>query len=360
MIIGIDASRFNLEKKTGVEVYSDYIISNIAKIASAQKKHKIILYCKQNQSIPTEITDTKNIEIKRIKGKRLWTQFRLSATLSKNKPDVLFIPSHVLPIINGKKNVITIHDVAFMSFPEVYSLKQRFYLKLTTKKACKKANTIIVPSKATSGDLIKYFKCNPEKIKIIYHGLDASTLPKAKKSDDAAPYILFIGRLESKKNLIRLLKAFNNFQKTHSDWKLILAGPKAVGSDKIYESIKDLNLENKVETPGYITDIEKSQLLTNAKIFAFPSLAEGFGFPILEAFNYKIPVLTSNSSSMKEIGGEGALYINPLDTTEIQEGLEKLANNTELVNKLLQKQPAILKKYTWQESAEKTWNVLTS
>lgn len=357
MIIGIDASRYGMAHKTGVERYSDHIIDELCHLANQEKKTNLQLYCREQNNRPKINGDyCENIIIK---GKRLWTQYYLSKYLKKNKPDLLFVPSHVLPLNLGKKNVIMIHDLAFVNFAEAYSPMQRFFLKVTTRRACKKADKIIVPSEATKKDLIKLYKCPEDKIKIIYHGFDDLNLPKYDHKEKE-PLILYVGRIETKKNLIRLVKAFANFKKKNPEWKMILAGPFGHGSDKIIEAIKENCLENEIKTPEYISEDEKHELLQKASIFAFVSLAEGFGFPILEAFHFKTPVLTSAGCATEEVGGNAACYINPLDTTSIQEGLEKLASNKAIRDELINNMPTRLKKFSWKKSGEKTWKLLRS
>lgn len=358
MIIGIDASRFNAAKRTGIEHYSDEIITGLVNKAKKQKTHVLRLYAKKETQFPEDFNHTQ-IEIVRVRGKRLWTQIRLSAKLMRSKPDSLFIPSHAFPLVTAKKNYITIHDVAFAKYPEVYSTTQRLYLHYITNIACKLADTIIVPSKATKEDLVHYFNGDPKKIVVIHHGLSRDHLKIQEKTPSETKKMVFIGRIESKKNLIRLLKAFNNFLKSHPEWKLILAGSKGQGAESVIDTISELALENTVHVPGYVNEEEKAQILSNADMFVFPSLTEGFGLPILEAFHYEIPTLTSEGTSTEEIGGNAALYCNPLDITSIQSGMEKLAANSVLCNELKKKMRARIKKFNWEDAVQKTWEIIT-
>lgn len=356
MLIGIDASRYGMQKKTGVEKYSDKIIENLCLLSEKEEEAlEIILYCREGNQLPEKLP--KNCKTVVIKGKKLWTLIHLSKYLKKNKPDLLFVPSHVFPINLGKKNLIMIHDVAFINFSEAYSPLQKIFLKLHTKRACKIADQIIVPSEATKKDLIQYFKCPTDKIKVIYHGFEGQSTPK-KEIQEKEAIISYIGRIETKKNLIRLIKAFANFRKKHSEWKMVLAGPFGHGHQKILQEIKDNNLENDISLPEYISEQEKSDLLEKSSIFSFVSLSEGFGFPILEAFSHKTPVLTSEGSATQEIGGDAACYVNPLDTSNIQEGLEKLAYNQNYREELINNMDRQLKKFTWKKCSEATWKLI--
>lgn len=358
MIIGIDASRYGMKQKTGVERYSDHIIEQLSARAAKQKRFQLVFYCREGNIPPPESKNCLNVIIK---GRRFWTQYHLSRYLRKNRPDLLFVPSHVFPLNLGKKNVTTIQDVAFMGFPEAYSGWQRFYLRQTTKRACAKADLLLVPSQNTKNELSKHFKCSANKIKVIPHGFTSEKVGHEPAATvERKPLILYIGRVETKKNLIRLIKAFAHFKKKQPEWKLTLAGAFGEGHEKILATVKELGLENDVATPEYISEEQKRELLQTASIFALVSLAEGFGFPILEAFDFRLPVLTSGGTATEEIGGKAAHYVNPQDTSAIQEGLEKLACNQSFRTELIQNMSKQLRKFSWEKAGDKTWHLLTA
>lgn len=365
MLIGIDASRYNHPEKTGVEVYSHQIINGLMELVD--EKDRLILYCQENLKIPRDVVYAQTeISQKVMPCPRLWTLGRLSYEMRRNKPDVLFVPSHVLPLILPKKTVITIHDLAFEHFKKAYSRPQFHYLKWSTKQATKKADRIIVPSEATKQDLMKFYRYPAEKIRVIPHGADEIDMKPADKAvlkrfwvNTEEKFILFVGRLEAKKNLVSLVKAFDWFLKKNPDWKLILGGNRGVGFRQLWNEITSLNLQDKVILPGYLDEAEKNVLFQTAQIFAFPSLYEGFGFPVLEAFQYGVPVLTSKNSSLPEVAGEAAYLVDPLDIDEIAKGLEMLAQNQALREELVEKGRKQLQKFKWYEAAQKTWDVLT-
>lgn len=365
MKIGIDASRYAHSEATGVEFYSLNIINNLIELLKKKKDKKIILYSAYPLSI-------KEITNKILPSKRFWTLLKLSKEMKKDPPDVLFVPSHVLPLNLPKKSVITIHDTAFKYLRESYSFLQYHYLDWSTKFAVKNAAKIIVPSEATKEDLIKFYKCPKDKITVVYHGFEPTELTQEKidktmkkseifkyfEIDKNSPYILFVGRLESKKNLVRLVEAFNEFLKTHTDYRLILAGKRGVGFEEILNTVKSLKLFEKVIMPGYVTEEEKAALYKYCKVFAFPSLYEGFGLPILEAFHFNKPVLTSHVSCLPEISGDAAYYADPYDMESIYFGLEKLTNDQNYSKKLVILGKERLKLFKWKEAAKKTLDVI--
>lgn len=366
MIIGIDASRYGHSSGTGVELYSVKIIQGIIEHFKHQDDHKIVLYTPKK--LP--LYKTKTIRHRVIPCRRLWTKIRLSAEMLLRKPDVLFVPSHVLPHFAPKKSIITIHDTAFMHLKKAYSPFQYWYLKKTTGYAVQKASKIIVPSEATKKDLNRFFNCPNAKICVIPHGSDFA--PKnltrdiesdvlermnLKRKDN---YFLFIGRLEEKKNLSRLIKAFMLFSEKFSNYQLVLAGKRGTGFKDIFKTAVELEAFQKVHMPGYITENEKHVLLKYCTAFVFPSLYEGFGFPVLEAFAYKKPLITSKAASIPEIAGEAAIYVNPHDVNSIREGLESLLKNPQIKELTIEKQQDRLDNFSWKKSIEKTIEVILS
>lgn len=371
MLIGIDASRYGHETATGVERYSFYVINGLIEKASSQKKHKLILYSKNQLKLPPHLNcDPKFVKFKIIHRKRFWTQIGLAKEMKKNPPDILFVPSHTLPLIHPKKSVITIHDVAFKHLKKSYSMIQYLYLNWSTGFAVKNAQKIIVPSECTRSDLIHFYKCPREKTNVVYHGYEP--LPdlymNPSQEDDVlkrfwlqprTKFIFFIGRLETKKNIENLLRAFAVFTKDHKDWKLLLCGKRGIGFNKIYGVANKLDIWENIVMPGYVTDVEKYVLFKYCKFFVFPSFYEGFGFPILEAFSHGKPVLTSRVSGIPEVASEAAYYTDPFDAGVMAKDMEKLAVSENLRKDLAEKGAERLKKFNWDDAVSKTWKILT-
>lgn len=376
MKIGIDASRYKHETATGVEWYSYHIINGLLEEALKKEDVEVVLYSREELDIPKEFEHPRKIRKKVLKAKRFWTLWKLSMEMRKNKPDVLFVPSHTLPLIRPKFSVITIHDTAFKYLKKSYSKMQYWYLNWSTKYAVKYAGRIIVPSEATKQDLIHFFGCPAYKIVVIPHGFkkphkqqnergEAEVSENLKifgfedPSRERNPYIFFVGRLESKKNLVRLVEAFAVFSENHPRWRLVLAGKPGVGFEEIFDKVRSLRLESRVVMPGYVDENEKEYLYRNCDIFAFPSLYEGFGLPILEAFYYGKPIVTSHVSCMPEVAGDAAVYCDPFDPLGIARCLEKLANDGDFAGKLAENGRERLKLFTWESSVKKTFDVLT-
>ncbi|PKL36702.1 hypothetical protein CVV38_02245 [Candidatus Peregrinibacteria bacterium HGW-Peregrinibacteria-1] len=370
MIIGVDGSRYRENDATGVEWYSYFIIKELMRL-TAERAHelKLKIYVGDEDSAHWNLMP--GVEVKVVEAKRLWTLRALSKEIKHSPIDVLFIPSHVLPLFRPKKSVITIHDVAFCHFKEVYGFFQRLYLNWSTRYAVKHANVLIVPSKATKDDLVKFFQAAPGKIVVIKHGFKE---PKPKPDmrlfaeSDAfsyfglspeSKYLLFVGRLESKKNLERVVEAFKLFSEKHPDYKLVLAGKRGVGAEAIIRKVNKLKLADKVVMPGYVSEEEKATLYEYCQGVVFVSLYEGFGLPVLESFHYRKPILVSNSSSLSEVAGDAGIVVDPMSVKEIAEGMCDLIEDSALVGNLVARGAKRLEDYSWKDSGRETMKVLT-
>ncbi|MEK7673420.1 MAG: glycosyltransferase family 1 protein [Patescibacteria group bacterium] len=370
MKIGIDASRFRDSQATGVEWYSWHIINGIVREnARSKNPDEIILYTKNGFDETVFEDYREHVKVKKIEAKRFWTLWALSREIKRNKPDNLFVPSHAFPLILPKKSVIMIHDVAFKYLRKAYSFLHYHYLNWSCKFAVKHATTIVVPSEATKKDLVNFYNCDESKIKVVLHGFEApadvddkifeeSEVLKYFELTPKSKYLLFVGRLETKKNLVRLVEAFALFEKKNPDYKLVLAGKRGVGFQKLLKKVNELSLAHKVIMPGYITQEEKTALFKYCSVFTFPSLYEGFGLPILEAFYFKKPVLCSSISSLPEVAEEAVHYIDPYDVNNMAEGLELLVYMDKYMEGLVAKGSEQLKKFSWQKTAKETLEIL--
>jgi glycosyltransferase involved in cell wall biosynthesis len=364
MKLAIDASRYGHKYATGVEWYSYFIINFlIPEIEKDDDISEVIFYVRGK----TNIQEKGKVKIVEIKNKRLWTILGLSKRISKDKIDSLFVPSHTLPLILPKRKSIMIHDLAFKRFRNAYSFFQYLYLDLSTRFACKFASRILVPSIATKKDLIEFYNCDERKISVVYHGflyeqneISEKDLAMDSKILDVLDedYLLFIGRIELKKNVIKIVSAFKILSKKNPNLFLVLAGKPGLGYEEILKKITEYGLMEKVVLPGYISEEEKVLLYKNANCFVFPSLYEGFGFPVLEAFFHSCPVVCAKSGSLPEVCGDACVFAERESEMDLAEKVLDVLNSSELKDKLISSGKNKLKDFSWSKTAKETLKLL--
>ncbi|MBI4135388.1 glycosyltransferase family 4 protein [Candidatus Uhrbacteria bacterium] len=360
-ILGIDASRAVKKEKTGVEWYSYFLLRAMEKVTPTG--WEVRLY------VPSETGNWKletgnwNWKVLKWIGKG-WTQGRLSLEMMKAPPDVLFVPSHTIPLVHPPRTITTLHDVVFLHHPGLYDHQDLESQKRGLDFALKFAKHIIVPSRATKGDVVAAGG-GSEQVVVIPHGVDFETgnlkfetsESKFPVSSFQSPYVLFIGRIEKKKNVMGLIHAFRQLQ---GNEKLVLAGSLGYGGQDVLQAIKTFKLEEKVIHLGYVERTQYQTLLKNATLLALPSFGEGFGFPVLEAMAAGVPVVCSDLPVLHEMGGNAAQYVNPRDPEDIARGIAAVLKNEMLQAEMVRRGKERAGEYTWDKAAQQTWNVITS
>ncbi|MBT4722701.1 glycosyltransferase family 4 protein [Candidatus Falkowbacteria bacterium] len=367
MLIGIDASRANKDKKTGVEWYSYHLIQKFKKL---DNKNQFFLYT--NKPLKKELGNCPdNFREKLLKWPipRSWTVGRLSLEMiKKNKPDLLFVPAHTLPLINPKKSVVTIHDIGFEHFSDAYHWADKLYHRLIIRLIKRSADKIITVSHFSKQDLVKTYNINPEKIKVIWNGYDdekyrpieGARQKLKEKYNITDPFVLFVGRIELKKNVPRLVEAFAKYKQKYPDdkHKLVLVGVKGLTFPLVEEKIQKYNIEKDIIFPGWVSDDDLPLFHNSAALFAFPSLFEGFGIPIVEAMSCNCPVICSNTTSLPEVAGDATLMFDPENVDEISSRIEQVLQNETVAESLVVKGEQRCKLFSWKKCAEETLDFL--
>jgi glycosyltransferase involved in cell wall biosynthesis len=356
-VIGIDASRSVSAQPTGTELYSRYLIE--ALLSRAPDRFLFRLYFNQP---PQSAFSNQHSAIRVIPFPRLWTHLRLSAEMIRHRPDLLFVPAHVLPIVHPRRSIVTIHDLGYLYFPEAHPPRQRWYLDRSTRWHTATAAHLLADSAATKRDLVERYHADPDKITVAYPGLDPAIKRVTDPSEIArvranynveGDYLLYLGTIQPRKNLQRLIEAF--YQLPTANCQLLLAGKPGWYSEQLLQLAND-----RVKFIGYVDAADKNALLSGATAFVFPSLYEGFGFPVLEALACGVPVLCSNTSSLPEVAGDTAVMVNPLDVDDIVRGLQEVTTNEDLRKTLIERGYQRAQKFTWQACADVVLNVFES
>lgn len=289
----------------------------------------------------------------------LWTQFKIPFIYQKFNGNLLFSPVAEMPLFSQVKSVVMVHDLIPLRFPKKNSPLTP-YFRYYIPQVCQQAKHIICNSQATADDIINFFGINANKITPIYLGYNTN---KFKFIDNLSntnktPYFLYLGRHDPHKNLGRIISAFAQF-KYKNDYQLWLAGP----SDSRYtpllkQQVKQLNIEYQVRFLDYVKSEDLPIILNQAQALVFPTLWEGFGFPVLEAIASGTPVITSNISSLPEVVGEAGLLVNPLEIKEITSAMNLMAEDEKLRLELRRLGLKRAKNFSWEKTARETIAVL--
>jgi glycosyltransferase involved in cell wall biosynthesis len=353
MQIAIDASRSTVERSTGTEYYSRELIRHLILLNEGRKHpHDLRLYFRDAPKADLFPNPT-SVQTHVIPFPRMWTHLRLAAALYQEHPDILFVPAHSLPYLFPGKAVVTVHDLGFKLFPEAHTANQVRYLDWSTGHSVKRASLILADSQATASDLQRFYNVPSRKIRVVYPGVDSP----ADRRDWAIfgkyklpiTYFLFIGTLQPRKNIQRLVEAYMMWRRGNPDKNigLVLAGKEGWLFDKSWID----GAENVVVT-GYIDEEDKGAVIRQATALLFPSLYEGFGFPVIEAMHMGTPVIASNSSSLPELVEDAGILVNPLSVPEIAASLDLITENELLRRKLGVKGMLQARQFTWGKAAQ--------
>jgi len=400
MTIGIDASRAFGKQRTGIENYSFHVIRALRGPLGSDR---VVLYTRDGAHIPFSLPES--WEVRTITWPILWTQGGLAWEMWRRPVNTLFVPAHTPPWIHPKKSVVVVHGLEYERIPEAYFFLNRWVHRTGTKLSCRWAGRIISVSESTKRDLVEFYGIDEEKIVMIYEGrpqiMDkrkwivgketqlASSPPQLRGSGESAsrggaelrgkcledrkgvntsyvmphtPYFLFIGRLEARKNIVRMIEAFERFkEKSGASHQLVLAGSPGYGYKHIEYQIEKSKYREYIREMGYVREDEKWKLFRNADALVFVSLAEGFGLPILEAQAVGTPVITSNIPALLEVAGEGAICVDPKDEGEIVRALVRITDhetqNTKSKN-VVELGRENVRRFSWEKTAREIAQVL--
>ena len=386
MIIGIDGNEANNKFRVGVGKYAYELLWALYRKIDIKNEDKmsfqIYLQNTKMHDLPDEREWWTYVKI----GSPGWwiekdlMPYLWSNKLRKNKPpDVFLSPNHYSPIPIPIPSVISIMDLAFHKYPLYFKKSDLFKLKYWTYFSVHQAKKILTISHFTKNEITKYYNIDKSKIEVTYLGIDKVKFNKyvKDKKDEIkkleikygmkGPYLLFIGTAQPRKNLIRLIEAFHEFIKNHEDIKLVIAGMISEGRggwmyDSTFKIISDLDLKDRIIMTGYISDKDLPILIGGCKALLMPSLYEGFGLSVIEAMSIGIPVVISKNSSLEEIGGKVAIYIdNPYNIDSIVTSLDKLISlGKNELNRKIDEGYKWVRQFNWDNTAKKTLTVLNA
>ncbi len=351
MKIAITAEHANLNELTGVEHYTRQLILALARI---DHQNEYVLYLRTPpgdwcSNLPP------NFSLRVMRAPFAWTQLRVSWEILRNRPEALLITSFSMPLIHPKNSVVTIHDLAWQLFPESINVRQKLWLVATHQFAARFAKRLIAVSEQTKQDIVKILKVAEEKVDVIHHGFSALEAHGTAANDSEAveatkPFILCLGTLQPRKNLLRMIDAFCALkEKTRLPHRLVLAGRSGWMCDDVLEKA---NATPDVLYLGYVKD--RLALLRSADLLAQPAIYEGFGLSLLDAFSQNVPVACSNVSSLPEIAGDAAELFDPYSVDSMTQAMINVLTSPQRAEELRQRGTARLHSFTWEDCARKT------
>jgi glycosyltransferase involved in cell wall biosynthesis len=287
----------------------------------------------------------------------------------KYRIDVVHSLHYTFPLMHFRaKQVVTVHDMTFFSMPEVHITLKAFYFRLFIRASLSRADSLIFVSHSAMQDFSSRLGLPSGFSTVIHHGKSEAFNPSPDPDDVVRvrdkyglpqEFILYVGTIEPRKNLTRLVSAFASVAQNYPDLSLVIAGMKWRMYDQLLEEVYKLNLHSRVIFPGFVAEEDKALLISSAKVFVYPSLYEGFGIPVLEALACGVPTVTSNTSALPEVAGNAALMVDPNSTIEISRAIEELLSDSSLRLRLRDASIHHAAQFTWQKTAVSTLKVYT-
>lgn len=291
----------------------------------------------------------------------IWFEWSVANALKKYKIDVFLSPDNFLALRTNVPTVLITHDIAHFHFPEQVKFFDLKYYQYFIPKFHKKATRIVTVSNYTKQDIIKYYGIDSEKIDVACNGCreifkpinDSEKREIRKKYSDGQEYFFYVGAIQPRKNVHRLIEAFDLFKsKTHSDLKLLLGGRFAWKTGEVKTAFENSNYQNDIVFLGYLSEEELTKIMASAFAFVYVSLFEGFGIPLLEAMHCEIPVITSDISSMPEVAENAGLLVNSNDVNSISEAMIRIFEDENFRQNLIETGKGQREKFSWDLAAE--------
>ncbi len=380
MKIWIDGYEANVKQRLGSSQWAYELINHLEKL-DRKNSYTILLPSDPLGDLPKPRT---NWQYKILKPKKLWTKIALPKELflSKDKPDVFFSPTHYIPRFapSSVKKIATIFDMSFLHFPEMFEKKDLWQLTNGTKFTAENADQIVTISNSSKKDILQDYHLAKEKVTVIYPGFDQTKFKMKKKNGSFSSenekvkieeakkkyqiknnYIIYIGTIQPRKNLVRLTEAFARIE---GNLQLVIAG-KTTGEgqqgwkfEEILATPKRLQVEDRVKFPGFVETYDLVHLLSGAEAFILPSLYEGFGIPVAEAMATGTPVIVSNVSSLPEVVGNAGILINPYSIDQIEQAIRVMVTDHKLRQKYSKLGLIQAQKFSWEKAAKELLKVL--
>jgi glycosyltransferase involved in cell wall biosynthesis len=348
----------------------NYIQQLIRHLADADPSQRYLVFTGRTHAGQQRQTDQGRIswQVSRWPTERpwvrvVWEQAVQPWAVRRSGVHLLHSLAFVSPMLSSVPAVITVHDLSFLRFPERFRPANRLYLSTMTRLSCQRARRVIAVSQATADEIVRLLRVSPARIDVIPHGVEhdrfqpvsAAQLQSFRREKDLPErFILYLGTLEPRKNILDLLEAYSRTRAIRQAVPLVLAGGKGWYYEEIFARVERLGLTDAVRFPGFVPDAEIPLWYNAATVFVYPSLYEGFGLPLLEAMACGTPVIGSATSSIPEVVQGAGLLVAPGDVDELCDSLDRVVQDRNLRADLGQLGRARSSSFTWQATAAAT------
>ena len=368
MRIGVNTRLFVKGKMDGIAWFAYEILK---RIVIQHPEHEFVFFF--DRPYNTEFIFSRNVKPVIVKPQArhpiLWYiffEYGIRKALRKEKIDLFISPDGWVSLGTHVKTINVIHDLNFEYYPSFFPFLVRKYLLRFFPKFAKKADRLITVSEFSKQDMANLYHINAEKISVVYNAASDDFFPVDKETKEQTvnkltngnPYFVFVGSAHKRKNVERIMLAFDKFRDKYANYKFVFAGSNKYWDDDIKKTYHQLKHKSEIVLTGYISTEEMNRVVSSALALVYPSLFEGFGVPIVEGFAARVPVITSHITSMPEVAGDAALLVNPFQIDEIVNAMERIASDEHLRTKLIQLGVERNRIFSWDKSAQQFWNIV--
>ncbi|UCG24247.1 MAG: glycosyltransferase family 4 protein [Chloroflexota bacterium] len=344
-------------RRAGIHNYITQLIRHMARVDSG---YDFTIYCNTHRVLADTGLDLVSTRwpTQRPLGRIMWEQLAWPFSARRHRLDLLHSMAFVTPIAPPAPGVVTVYDLSFIHYPELFPRLRRAYLASQTRRSCRSARRVIAISGSSRQDVHQLFDVPLERIDVVSPGVDPAYHPRSanevtafrQKHELPDRYILHVGTLQPRKNIGLLIEAYADLER--DDIALVLIGGKGWFFDDIFERVRAMNLEHRILFPGYVPDADLPLWYNAAAVLTFPSYYEGFGIPILEAMASGTPVIAAMTSAIPEVTGDAALLFDPQDGSDLSEHLAAVLDEPKLAAKMRERGMSRVKRFSWQRAAD--------
>ncbi len=367
--IGLNAQLLNLSasyRGAGIHHYIHQLLLALPQVAS---QHRYEVYLNERRMSAPQTAMRMHYTrwpARKAPVRIAWEQAVLPIAAARDRLDLLHAMAFARPLAAPCPVVLTIYDMSFERIPERFPRFQRQYLRAITRYSARHAARIIAISKSSKDDVVRFCGVPAERVRVVYCGADGNFRPYSRerveefRADKGLPahFILYLGTLEPRKNVARLVRAYAALRRNGRDKpKLVIAGAKGWGYDDVFAAVEQGDAQSDVIFAGYVPQAELPLWYNAADLFVFPSLYEGFGLPVLEAMACGTPAITSNVSSLPEVAGDAALTIAPEDSGALSDTIQRALHDPDLRAQMRERGLRQAARFNWTEAARQTAQV---